>query len=253
MKRINLVIVYSLSFIVLAGIVVPISHIPYPVYAQESSPSSSLKEKLEALKKEVASKAAVLKTEVNKKLQNKAYFGSVTDIKEEEITIKTQSGEKVIKVNEYTTYQDKLSTKKGAFELKKIQEGDFISGLGDIDDKGVLIAKKIIRTKDINLTPPIIFWGQIQSVNGATIMIKDPQEKEKSILTNSSTIFMLGNNEAGITDAKVSRFLAGVATKDKEETITSRYIYLIPSIGFTKPDKAIKPSSPSATPKRVKS
>ena len=46
--------------------------LPHPVAAVDSTPSAEIKAKLEELKKEIASKAAKLKQEVNRKLQNKA-------------------------------------------------------------------------------------------------------------------------------------------------------------------------------------
>ena len=71
-------------------------------FAAESTPSSdplrqsdseaSIKSKLEELKKEIASKAAKLKQEVNQRLQNKAYVGAVKAVSETSITIASQSG-----------------------------------------------------------------------------------------------------------------------------------------------------------------
>ena len=80
MKGIRIIIVILLLFVFLypacvAGVCLP--YTLYPAHALDSTPSAEIKTKLEALKQAIASKAAIIKQEINHKLQNKAYVGLV--------------------------------------------------------------------------------------------------------------------------------------------------------------------------------
>ncbi len=77
--------------------------------AIESSPSANVKSKLEELKKEIASKAAKLKTEVDRKLKNKAYSGKVKVKSDQSITLAANTGPKIVSVNQDTIYESKQS------------------------------------------------------------------------------------------------------------------------------------------------
>src|SRR5581483_7675450 len=98
--------------------------------AKTASPSpSSLQQKVDQLKQEIASKAAVLKSEVNKQLQNKVYAGVVVEKSDNKISVATATGNKTILVNEYTDYRGSISAKqtKSTFSLKTLALGDFIA------------------------------------------------------------------------------------------------------------------------------
>lgn len=213
---------------------------------EEASPSSSIKEKVEALKKEVASKAAQLKTEVNKDLKNKAYVGTVTSINSNQITLLTLSGQKIVKVNEYTNYKDETSTRKQKLDLKNLKEDDFIAALGDVDDNKVLTAKRVVISKKVEEPKEAYFWGQVREIQGNNVIIKAKDGAQINVTTLASTLFQLGNEEATLQDVKVNKHLAGIGTSIKDGKTQARFLYLIPSIGYVKPDKKV--SSPSATP-----
>lgn len=219
------------------------------VSAQEASPGASVKEKIEALKKEVASKAAQLKTEVNKDLQNRAYVGNIKSINSNQITISTLSGNKTVKVNEYTVYRDETKSTKSTLDVKSLKENMYIAALGDVDDKLVLTAKRLVISKPIEVPQASYFWGQVQKKAGGSITIKPRDGTEITILTTDITSYQLGAEEASFIDVKVNKYLAGIGTVIKEKKTTADFLYLIPSTGYVKPEK--KAASPSATPTKA--
>lgn len=216
-------------------------------YAQQpSSPSSTLVDKINALKQEIASKAANLKNEVSKKLQNKAYPGFISDISDTQI--KLGDGKKVL-INEYTQFWNKLTNKKrGALDVKELKVNDYIVALGDVDEKNELKAKLLVKTQALASDSSKLVWGVIQSVNGGQITLKTKEEKEQIIQTSPSTNFVLGNNEASILDAKKGRILVAKG-KMSTDRLSARFVYFIPSVGFVKPEK--KAATSSATPPAV--
>lgn len=218
-----------------------------------STTSSSIVEKLNALKAEIASKAAKLKQEVNKRIENRAWIGVIKEKGATQITLTTMQGDRTVILNEYTIYQSKGKTATGS--LKDFNVEDYIVAIGDVDDQNKLIAKKVIKTvrKTSNKK---IFWGQVQSLTSGQINLKGV-DGNLTVVPTSKTLYYLGNEEASIVDAKKDKFLVAVGTTpSSKESMAASMIYYIPSTGYFKPEKKVaSPSgttSPSATPKSTK-
>jgi predicted nucleotidyltransferase len=218
---------------------------PAAVSAQSASPSGSLIEKLDALKKEIASKAAEIKTEINKKVQDKAIFGSILRVEEGEIVIETANGNKTLKYDEFTEVLG-LNNKK--IKIETLEEDDNIAALGDVDDKNNLVAKRLVFLQNYATTSGELVWGRIEKTNGSSITLKNKSGQTETVSTNGQTVFYLGNNEASIADAKPEKFMTAKGTRLKDGSLRTRFVYFIPSVGFIKPDKN-KGSSNSASVK----
>lgn len=204
---------------------------PIPSFAQTATPEGSLIEKLDALKKEIASKAAEIKTEINRKVQNKAVLGSILRIGDSQITIQTFNAVKTVQYDEFTEVIG-LGSKK--IKIKTLEESDNIAALGDIDDKNNLSAKRIIFLENYASSSAELAWGQIKKITGSALTIKNTSGKEETILTSGQTAFFLGNNEASVTDGKPEKFVAVRGSRLKDGSIKARFVYFIPSIGFMK-------------------
>lgn len=215
----------------------------YNVYAVDATQSSDLKSKIDALKKEVASKAASLKLEVNKRLQNKAIKGKVAEVNGNNIVVNTLKGSKTLVTNEYTTFEDNGKLKKN-MTIKDISKDDNVIGLGDMDDKNQLTTKKLIRLPSKSSYLPKVVWGQVTRVSNNVLTIKLKSTEKVTLNTTSDTTFRLGNEDASILDAKLNMFIAGI--RESSESADLRFVYVIPSGGYIKPEK--KQASPSATP-----
>ena len=105
-------------------IIIIITLIPLPAYAMDSTPSANIKAKLEELKQEIASKAAKLKQEINLKLQNKAFIGTIKTKSINSITLASNTGSKIISLNQDTQYASRIKNTKYSYsstqKLKKL-------------------------------------------------------------------------------------------------------------------------------------
>lgn len=206
-----------------------------PVQATESTPSSKAKEKLEALKQAIASKAAKLKQQMAKKLQNKAFVGVVESKSVNSLTLAARSGTLMVSVSEDTTFQD-TSAQAKSVSLKNIKEGSLIATLGDVDDAGVLHAKKVIVLPQVQKDRPQkqYFWGQIISESFPLITIKNKEGKITSV-TTSKIESQFKNNDLVI--------ITGIPGKN--DILEAKFLYVIPQSQVLKPK--LKVASPSAT------
>lgn len=209
--------------------------------AADSTPSADIKIKLEELKKEIASKAAQLKKTVDQKLKDKAYVGMVKSSSDTSLTLAAESGPKMVSINQDTVFESQIKGRK-KLSGKAISEDDYIAALGDIDETGVLTAKKIILLPSPNNEKPKTFlWGQIVSVSDRLATLKDREFKNVAAsLPVSPTV-------------KLNDFVIITGNKNKNDIFETGFVYVIPQGGILKPRKIATPSAklatPSATPK----
>lgn len=197
-KQIERTIYYSKEKISLINFLIP------AVYAAESSPSADIKSKLEELKKEIASKAAKLKEVVSQKLTNKAYIGTLESQATASATLLTKSGAKILSLN------------KDTVRPKKLSPGDRLAALGDLDDTGVLNAKKILLVPKASPLKSHL-WGQIVSRSGNLLILKD-----KNFNTHNVSMAKTSTKEA-----KINKF-AIVSGLSKDEVFEASFMYVIP-------------------------
>lgn len=231
--------------------------LPLPTHALESSKSAVLgqtnsatpatsspdvKVKLEALKKEIASRASMIKREVNDKLINKAWVGKVTYKSATQITISGMEDKQNIVLNEYTTYV----TKAKSSTLKDILVDDNIIALGDVDDNNTLNAKKIIKQTGSLEYKKQIFWGQIESVKPIKLKTKDGRIYNLNMINKS--LFLLGSKDGSIGDVKTGRKVIVSGTLSNNDLISVNLIYVLPSPLVSNPAK--RPASSSAAAKK---
>lgn len=209
--------------------------LPPTVHAADSTPSANVQTKLEELKTQIASKAAKLKSEINKKLQNKAYIGVIKSASVSTLTLASPKetngvyGTKIVNVNQDTVYEPKLTKKI------PLKNDDFIAALGDVDETGVLTAKKIILLPTPNSEPKTYLWGQIVSISDRLITLKDRAPKNIAVSLPSGT------------NVKNNDFVIATGSKSKNDIFEAQFIYVIPQGGILKPKKLATPSAQTAT------
>lgn len=234
-----------------------------PAYAaQTSSPSASIISKLEELKKEIASKAASLKQEVNQKLQNKAYVGVIKTKSSGSITLAAKSGSKIVNTNQDTVYigtvlpkqGDKKTTKKTPVTLDLLKEEDNIAALGDIDETGVLTAKEIILLPPDASTqkPKAHIWGEVISISNRLLAVKDKDGKSNGVIVAADGKVRLGNDDRIFADIQKGDFIIASGTLDKDGVLQTGFVYIIPDASKPKPTASPEvSSSPSASPSKT--
>lgn len=209
-----------------------------PASAAESSPSAATKSKFELLREEIASRAAQYIPEMNKKLNNKAYTGIIKTLSANSITISTTAGEKNIALNEFTDY----IWKNKSSNLKSLAAGNFIAGLGDIDDKETLLTKRVVRLEQP--TEKEFIFGTVSTVNSGKITLQTKDKKDLTLVTNTNTDYLTAKGkELTFKDIKVDQTVIAVGIKNGE-TLQVQLIYLPVSALSLK----TKVSTDSATP-----
>lgn len=206
----------------------------HPALAADSTPSADIKIKLEELKKEIASKAAKLKQEVNRKLKDKAYVGLVKAISETSLTLAAESGPKIVSINQDTVFESKIKSKQ-KFSQKSLSEENYVAALGDIDETGVLTAKKIILLPTPNSQLKTYLWGQTISISDKLITLKSRDFKNVAASLPAESKVSLND------------FVILTGTKDKNDIFKARFVYVLPQGGIIKPKKVATPSAQTAT------
>lgn len=208
------VTVYSLMLFLL----LPVASSLWPVYAADSTPSADIRAKLEQLKKEIASKAAVLKAEVNRKLQDKAYVGTIEGKNQNSVTLTTRNKAKTVSINQDTVFESKIKTRKN-LNLKTLSTKDYIAALGDVDEEGVLTAKKIILLPTKNSKLKTYLWGQAISISDKLMTLKDGK------LHSHAVSLILVKNSPSL---KRNDFMIVVGTEKENEIVEASFIHVLP-------------------------
>ncbi len=218
---------------------------PLTIYSADASASSqtasssSLLQKINQIKQEIASKAAQIKKDVNQKLANKFFWGKVISKTSDSISLSTLKGAKFANINEFTTYE----SSKGKISVKDVKTDDYIAALGDIDDKGNLVAKRIVK-----ITPPKqdkqIIWGQLQKISGVNLILKT-KEGEKNVVLIPGATYFYGKQEASSSAMGVNSTVILTGIINDQKVMNSSFIYIIPQSTST-----AKPATSSASPKR---
>lgn len=193
---------------------------------QTATPSSEVQKKLKALQEDIASKAAVFKQEISKKLQNKFYLGFVKSKSNSSLTLATQSETRLVSLDEYTLYLGKNVGKK-KFSLDTLSQEDYIAVLGDVDETEVLSAKKIVKITPEEFKKEIV-WGEVTSVSSSTFTLQTKENQNITISTDPKTIYQVGKLKGSFTDLKEGKVVVVVNIVTKEQHKT-RFVYLFSS------------------------
>lgn len=199
--------------------------------AVDSSPSADIKTKVQQFIKDSASKAAQLKKELEKSLQNRAYVGKIKTKSEAAITLASKNGPRIININQDSEFESQIKGKK--YSQRLISEEDYVVALGDIDETQVLTAKKIILLPTPKESNKTYLWGQIAAISDKLVTLKDKSLKNISVSAADQKAF------------KQNDFVILTGTKNKNEIFEADFLYVIPQGGFLKPKRI---ATPSATP-----
>ncbi len=218
--------------------------LPTTAIAADSTPSADIKLKLEELKKEIASKAANLKQELNHKLQNKAYVGNIKTHSQASISLASNNGPKLVTINQDTVFDSQVKGKQ--YSLKNMSDEDYIAALGDIDETQVLIARKITLLPKPKTAEKTYLWGKIVSIDGKLANLLDNSQKNISISNSSDVSLKLGD------------LIIATGKKSENDIFDAGFVSVISRGAIIKPKKVATPSaqtsaksaSPSASPKK---
>jgi hypothetical protein len=148
----------------------------------------------------------------------KAYLGTVTDIAEKTIQLKTDSGtiEQVSASDEELTVINQNPTVKEV-KLADIAIGDYIVAMGFRNGNHVLNAKRILIANPSVFPQIKIIMGNVKSISKKEILVNE----NNKMVVNTSTKLSVKNIKAGDTV-----ILVGTTAKD---ILTARTIFLVES------------------------
>lgn len=243
--RIKLILTLTISFFVFSSLFLPL-HASALETPNPATLSAEIKEKLKVLQEEIASKAAELKQDIGKKLQNRVYFGQITSKGDNSFVLTTKNGTKNVTVNEFSEY---IGKSKVSWKLLTTQ--DYIAALGDIDDNDVITAKRVVKIIPPKDNQKKIIFGQIVSTNDKSTTIQTQDNQTFNLVFDEDTTYQLGNTDSSAKEIKTGRSIVTVTATTKTESLYSRFVYIFPEITAT-PTKIASPSataSPTAKPK----
>lgn len=198
------------------------------VFAQDSSPSANIQSKLKALQEEIASRAANMKNEVSKKLLNKAYIGIIKSKDSTSLTVSLRTETGNININEFTEYVIKTKTLVGDTGLKSLNVSDSIAALGDIDDNGVLTAKKIVK-----LAKPVVLkkviYGSLASVATSSAVLKTAHDDQFTINFDKNTDYQLSKSDGSFSDIKINQWTIVVTEETNPQPFLAKFVYIFPT------------------------
>lgn len=187
-----------------------------------SSPSASLQTKLKVLQEEIASKAAKLKQEISRKLQNRVFVGYLKSKSNSSFLLAAKSGSRLVNINNYTEYsnQIKSKTKKvGKMTFSNIAPEDYLVALGDIDDNEVLTAKKVIKiAPDKTLAKQIIF-GKVTSFDHQILTLKDKDGQKITFSLSEDTLLAKAGSSSDSTTIKPDKLESSFKSLKLNQTL----------------------------------
>lgn len=216
-----------------------VAYLPYTTYAIDSSASSNLiKQKLDELKVSIASRAAKIKEDLTRQLQNKVLAGFAHLKEDKSIQISVDGESRNIITNEYTD-----------LPKKEILLGDYLIALGEIDDKNNLVARKVIVPTTPQEPDRRVVWGQIISVEKEVLKIRPKESTLSALLLDSDTIITSASKDLTLTDIKEGTIVVAVGTQ-KAGSLQTRFINVLANKTIKLPKGAL--ATQSATPSAIK-
>ncbi len=164
----------------------------------------------------------------------KTYLGTVTDVTDSTIELKTKPGEIMqISVNPATVVVNALGTNNKTVKTTDIAIGDFIVGMGYVGNNSVLSAQRILISDPVTEPTTTVSLAKVtnttkKSLEASTI----PDSKDDTITPDKNTDIetfkdgkAIAAKFAGIADDDIVMYVR--AQNSKKDTII-RYIFVIP-------------------------
>lgn len=140
-------------------------------------------------------------------------------------TLKVADQNQTVLVDQYTTFQNTLSSKQITF--KNIASNDYLVALGDLDDSGNLVAKKIVRMDPPSLDQNKIVKGQLQSISGQYLDVQTKQGVNQ-ILTTGDTTFNQDSGPIQKSNLKTGQNIVAVLITTASGVTKARSIFIVP-------------------------
>lgn len=159
----------------------PASQTSLPTSESSTSESSAVREKVQKKVEEAL-------------LNPKAYLGTITDIVEKTLQIKTEGGEikQILVLDEAPIIKTGQTSKE--IKLTDIAIGDYIVAMGFKNGNNVLQGQRILVTKAPDPIARKIILGNITKITKNNLTLASGNEENTITITNSTLVYQLKNN-----------------------------------------------------------
>lgn len=186
-----------------------------------------------------ATKTSDIRTKVAQEVANtinrpKAYIGTVTDITDSTVEIKTMDSEiKQISVNqESTNVVNSTGTTNKQVKVADIAIGDFIIAMGYINGNSVLAAQRILITNPVTEPKVSATQAKVASLTKKALTVSTIFDgKEGEVQPSSKTDILVVKDgkqtNAKLGDIKTDDVIIYVTTTDTKDNLSVRTIFVI--------------------------
>ncbi|QQG41447.1 MAG: hypothetical protein HYV90_04805 [Candidatus Woesebacteria bacterium] len=206
----KVVVVYSSSFQVSSS---------SPTTAKDSSESSDIRLKVQEKVREALNKP-------------KAYLGTVTDIADSTIQIKTSESQiKQISTDAAITTVVKTGTINKAVKLTDIAIGDFIVAMGYVNGNSVLSAQRILISSPVTEPKVEAVLAKVTTVSKKAITAEDPKDGQTATITPSTKTSIETYDLGKLKSIKIAGIVQGdliiYITDSGSDTPITRSIFVV--------------------------
>ena len=196
-----------------------------PIIAQEASNSATKTDDIKGILRQIVNQDNPTSDETSTSdIQlPKAFFGSITKINANEITLNSQNENRLLRVDANTTYAD---IKSRSTKLTSFKEGQTILAMGIVNSDLSMDCSRIVATDSKSIT------NTHQIISGQIVDVSQSQ---------NSTIFVLvpSKNKNNQYQIKIDNKTVLTDTKDKNITSSKNIISGKKLIAVIKPDSQI--------------
>jgi hypothetical protein len=164
----------------------------------------------------------------------KAYIGTVTDITDSTVEIKTTASEiKQISANaESTNVVNSTGTTSKTVKTTDIAIGDFIVAMGYVDGNSVLTAQRILITNPVTEPKITVNYAKVASITKKALSVKTiPDNADDSVQPSSKTDIQAVKDgkvsTAKFGDIKTDNVVIYIVTTDDKGAASVRSIFVI--------------------------
>lgn len=146
------------------------------------------------------------------------YFGAVTAVGSNTITVQDRNGSHIINISSSTTIESAGQT----ISLSGVKVGDRVAAEGSLNSDGSLNAEAI----HVSLPQA---GGQITKISGNTITVKDPRGSTHTIVVSSATKFYSGATQTQLSALKTGEFIMAEGSQTSNGTLNAVEVRVAPA------------------------
>lgn len=181
--------------------------------------------------------------EIQKRVENKikaasdapiAYIGSITDIAEDTIQMKSQTGEIKQMTTDGDTSYVSIGSKVKEIKSEDLAIGDFVASMGFTNDQDILSSKRILVFANDHEAEKVVAMGTIKELNNQTFVLDDLYggtiytiDPETGYKVWDYTEGQKKNVKYANLDEGDQVIIAGHANEDDSSIVDTRTIYIV--------------------------